>query len=270
LSFFNDGIKRILKRQKSLPASKANNILLADLLTFKINLAASAKGQTDPGLGLGNLVLCEAGHPGLSGRTLSDISAYSDSIMTNWDDRGLPGTPAAMWTDLDTVIAKINAAFSNNATGDTVVPDGGWGAPKLKWALSSTTAQSTGFLCAAGPGIESASNPVQHPYIQPQIMPTVYALNQNYPNPFNPTTTLSFDLPENSIVTLKVFNMLGQEVATLYNNVAVDAGVEEVEFDASALTSGVYFYRVTAQAVDDDGMTTGKTFTQTKKMMLVK
>jgi hypothetical protein len=102
------------------------------------------------------------------------------------------------------------------------------------------------------------------------IIPEAYALNQNYPNPFNPTTVLSIDLPDNSIVTLKVYNMLGQEVATLYDNVEVESGVEEVEFDASTLESGVYFYRVTAQAIDADGMVTGNTFTQTKKMMLVK
>jgi hypothetical protein len=267
LAFYNDGIKRILKRAKVLPASKANNVLLADLLALRINLAASAKGQTDPGLGLGNLILCEAGHPGLSGKSLMEISNYADSLMTNWDDRGLPGTPSGMWTDMDTVVAKINAAFSTGSTSDTVL---GWFSPKMTWALSANTAQSTGFLCAAGPGIETASNPVVNPDIHAPIMPTVYALNQNYPNPFNPTTVLSFDLPDNAIVTLKVYNMLGQEVATLYDNIEVEAGVEEVEFDASALVSGVYFYRVTAQMIDDDGMTTGNTFTKTMKMMLVK
>jgi hypothetical protein len=173
-----------------------------------------------------------------------------------------------MWTDLDTVVAKINAAFSTGLTTDTAL---GWTAPKLTWKLSANTAQSTGFLCAPGPGIQTASNPVVvNPDFHPEIMPTVYALNQNYPNPFNPTTTLGVDLPENAIVTLKVYNMLGQEVATLLNNESFEAGRQEVDFDASALTSGVYFYRVTAQAVNDDGQTTGKTFTQTKKMMLVK
>jgi hypothetical protein len=268
LAFYNDGIKRIMKRVKVLPASKGNNTLLANLLAFRINIAASAKGQTDPGLGLGNLILCEAGHPGLSGKSLMAISSYADSLMTNWDDRGLPGTPSAMWTDLDTVVAKINAAFSTGSTSDTAA-GAGWFAPKMKWALSANTAQSTGFLCAAGPGIESASLPVS-PVLPQQVMPTVYALNQNYPNPFNPTTVLSFDLPGNSIVTLKVYNMLGQEVATLYDNLEVEAGVEEVEFDASSLVSGVYFYRVTAQMIDEDGMTTGDTFTKTMKMMLVK
>ena len=121
LSFYNDGIKRILKRAKVLPASKANNVLLADLLALRINLAASAKGQTDPGLGLGNLILCEAGHSGLSGKSLMEISYYADSLVTNWDDRGLPGTPSGMWTDLDTVVAKINAAFSTGSTSDTVL-----------------------------------------------------------------------------------------------------------------------------------------------------
>jgi hypothetical protein len=72
-----------------------------------------------------------------------------------------------------------------------------------------------------------------------------YALGQNYPNPFNPTTTIRYELPHASRVSLKVYNTLGQEVATLVNETK-PAGVFTVTFDAGGLASGVYFYRLQA------------------------
>ena len=89
-------------------------------------------------------------------------------------------------------------------------------------------------------------------------VPTVYKLEQNYPNPFNPSTTIRFNLPTSEIVTLKIFNMLGQEVMVLLHD-KMPAGSNVVRFDASRLTSGVYFYQINA----------GK-FVETKKMMLLK
>ncbi len=89
-------------------------------------------------------------------------------------------------------------------------------------------------------------------------MPNKFQLHQNYPNPFNPTTTISFDLPEQSHVTLTVYNILGQKVATLINEVK-QAGSYKETFDASSLSSGVYIYKLSA----------GK-FTNSKKMILVK
>ncbi|MBI4546958.1 MAG: T9SS type A sorting domain-containing protein, partial [Ignavibacteriae bacterium] len=82
-------------------------------------------------------------------------------------------------------------------------------------------------------------------------LPTEYALYQNYPNPFNPTTTIRFDLPEVSTVTLKIYNILGQEVATLLNNQAMDAGRHSIEFDAGALAGGVYIYRIESGSFND-------------------
>ncbi len=89
-------------------------------------------------------------------------------------------------------------------------------------------------------------------------VPTAYSLAQNYPNPFNPTTTINFTLPKSGMVTLKVYDILGQEVATLLNEVR-NAGSFKVNFDASRLTSGMYIYTIKSG-----------NFVATKKMMLVK
>ena len=85
-----------------------------------------------------------------------------------------------------------------------------------------------------------------------------FTLAQNYPNPFNPSTTISFNLAQASLVRLKVYNMLGQEVATLLNS-RMNSGVQTVQFDASNLASGMYIYRL--QAGEN---------TKTMKMLLIK
>lgn len=77
---------------------------------------------------------------------------------------------------------------------------------------------------------------------------TDYSLAQNYPNPFNPSTTISFQLPNSSVVNLKVFDILGNEVAVLVNNEARTEGKYEVNWDASGFTSGIYFYRLETES----------------------
>ena len=90
------------------------------------------------------------------------------------------------------------------------------------------------------------------------VTPSHYVLSQNYPNPFNPSTTIKYELPKASQVTLSVFDILGREVSVLANE-RKNAGVHEVKFDGSNLASGVYFYRI--QAGD---------FIQTKRLLLLK
>jgi len=90
-------------------------------------------------------------------------------------------------------------------------------------------------------------------------LPTEYTLSQNYPNPFNPSTRIQYALPIEGNVTLKVFNILGQEVMTLVNNQPQTSGLHEVTFNASSLPSGIYLYRL-----QSDG------FVDVKKMILLK
>ncbi len=89
-------------------------------------------------------------------------------------------------------------------------------------------------------------------------IPAEYSLEQNYPNPFNPSTTIRYNIPEASLVTLKVYNMLGQEIVELVNQEQAP-GKYEANFDATELSSGIYFYTLSSKGVSIS-----------KKMMLIK
>lgn len=91
-------------------------------------------------------------------------------------------------------------------------------------------------------------------------IPARFSLDQNYPNPFNPTTLITYNVPKQTDVTIKVYDMVGREVAVLLNNQPTQPGSHMLNFDASRLSSGVYIYRMTA----------GNDFTDVKKMTLIK
>ncbi len=95
-------------------------------------------------------------------------------------------------------------------------------------------------------------------YGQSGTAPREFTLNQNFPNPFNPTTKITFTLAENGHVSLKVFDVLGREVATLVNGVE-EAGYKSVNFDANRLSSGIYFYRLQVN-----------TYVETRKLLLLR
>ena len=91
-----------------------------------------------------------------------------------------------------------------------------------------------------------------------QITVKDFHLYQNYPNPFNPSTEIKFSIPHYSFVTLKVYNTIGEEIATLINS-ELDTGTYNVSFEANNLSSGIYFYRMQTE-----------TFSETKKMILLR
>jgi hypothetical protein len=93
---------------------------------------------------------------------------------------------------------------------------------------------------------------------EPLSVARAITLHQNYPNPFNPITTIKYELPKSSEVRLSVYDILGREVSVLINE-RRDAGVHEVKFEGSGLSSGVYFYRLTVGS-----------YTQTRKLVLVR
>ncbi len=110
--------------------------------------------------------------------------------------------------------------------------------------IASTWNQNLGLITSVTPIISN--------------VPDKYSLSQNYPNPFNPTTKINFAIPKSGLVTLKVYDVLGREVKSLVNEIKV-TGAYSVEFNASTLSSGMYFYRLESNG-----------FVDTKKMMLVK
>ena len=93
---------------------------------------------------------------------------------------------------------------------------------------------------------------------QSEKSPAKFELKQNYPNPFNPSTTIKYQIPKAGMVSIKVYNILGQEVSTLVNGMK-NSGSYEVNFNANNLASGTYIYRLQAGS-----------FVQTKKMLLLK
>ncbi len=148
--------------------------------------------------------------------------------------------------------ATLNEVYYQRIPVDSI-PDG----PILNPFWPAMRVDSMGFPGSVIPLDTSAANMcATSADDRPSLRPESFAL---YPNPFNPSTKIAFDLVRDARVTLKVYNVMGQEVATLMDNKMLGLGAQNVEFDASALASGVYVYRLTVDGV-----------TASKKMVLMK
>jgi hypothetical protein len=250
--------KSIKKQQKYLNPTKHNNVLLGEAIALQVNIRSSDLMRTPAGFG--NLIYDEGTGPAmpLNSMSVREIASALDAFMSSYKDSAVSPacTMPPAWAGLtaDTLydrIRKINGAFSGPL--DTASFSAGLRFKGVRGA------DSVGFLRY---DTSAAMRPGAY-YTSPLVaeVPQRMELYQNYPNPFNPTTTIEFYLPQASTVTLKVFDMLGREVATLADRESMGEGRQEMTFASNGLASGVYFYRLTA----DEGQ-----FRDIRKMVLLK
>ena len=185
--------------------------------------------------------------------TLVDDAAYGD--ITNY----ISVPPAEYTLDLTladgtTVVESFVANLTGLGGGSAVVFASGFLDPSSNQngeAFGIFFALADGTVGEFPTGVSSVENITD-------LVPTTYSLSQNFPNPFNPSTTINFTIPNSEFVTLKIYNILGSEVATLVNE-SLASGSYRFNFDAQYLSSGVYLYELNAG-----------NFREIKKMNLLK
>jgi len=242
IRLFHKATKVFVKELKNPTFKKYSNHLAGELFTLEFNIASSSYGIFP--FGFGDIVY-DDGEPNnmYNEKTFQEVLDHADSVATLWSS--FSGTETAK--QIDTVISRINRAFyspiteQNFTSKSPLILDGVRRVADVSYLLPPRKGTSQRFNA--------------------QFIPSQFELYQNYPNPFNPSTTLNFSLSDNAIIDLKVYNILGQEVATLINNESLESGDHSVVFDASHLSTGVYFARMIVNGHQHSSM---------RKMLLVK
>lgn len=205
--------------------------------------------------------------------TQSSLTAFSSSVWTTvFDGNWAPGSTGIqyitlqnqfLWSNPNNLLIEIcfnnsagttnSTVYSTNTTANTVYHNAtnitGDGCVDITGGTASNVRPNLHLMWIPVPtNVKNVSNEV----------PPNFNLHQNYPNPFNPVTRINYEIPEAGFVVLKVFDVLGKEVITLVNS-QQEAGNYLIEFNASNLPAGIYFYRINCNG-----------FTDTKKMILVK
>jgi photosystem II stability/assembly factor-like uncharacterized protein len=193
---------------------------------------------------------------------------YENNVRFTWNSSTDDHTPSPAIT-YDLVVVRTGTHVPIGKNGNLILtrlPEPGnisavieWSLTGLdngiyEWRLRAVDAAYVGSGIAFGEfsiGVSSTDDPNDN-------MPYEYSLEQNFPNPFNPVTTINFSIPKEGLVTLKIYNTIGEEIETLVNEIK-QAGNYNLNFDASSFPSGIYFYRL--QAGD---------FWETKKMIVMK
>lgn len=259
------GLQGQVTTRTILPFS--HNMLYTEAVALKVNMLASDLQITPAGFG--DLIFDEGGDNPLNGKSIRSIAGVLDDYMSSWAAFNYCHMPAG-YEQLDSMrlfqtIRKIDSAFSGPIEYSSWVPDNSHYLAQAKESISLYPVRSLDDVPYLHIDTTNSGGNTT-PLIVENAVPERFALWQNYPNPFNPATTIGFSLPCAGQVTLKIYNLLGQEVATVLNREDMDEGDQEIDFNASHLASGVYFYRLEATSISDPS----KTFTQVRKMILLK
>ncbi|MFN0158583.1 MAG: InlB B-repeat-containing protein, partial [Bacteroidota bacterium] len=269
--------KRLYKQFKRLYPRKHNNKLFAELIALKMNIATSQLGKTPAGFG--DLIFDVDGNI-FDEMSILQISEKADTLMTYWQ-----GHVQEEYDSLYSAVAAINRAFVGPfdtlsfETQDSFFVNGKLvlkgqvaigDVPFMKLPIPFVPTR----IFAQNADVESEDEPDENDdfddsdldHDEEDEIPLAARLFQNFPNPFNPSTRIGFRLGEASLVTVKVYNILGQEIGVLIDNEEFDEGFNSVEFVANGNSTGTYFYRIEAQGLEEEGLRT----VETKKMLLLR
>jgi hypothetical protein len=263
LTLTNSPTLKLLRGEKlTLPPKRHNNSLFAEMVALKFNIATSQLAKTPSGFG--ELIFKQPGHV-FHDMEILEIAEYTDEALTYWQ-----GLPFADYDSMYSAIHRINRAFVGPL--DTVT----WAGPGQLVVNGLVSVGSVGFLEAppVPPVVlvrtsdeREAEEDFEEEFFEEEDgSPLAAKLMQNYPNPFNPSTTIAFALREPSVVTVRVYDLLGRPVASLVEGEEMEAGEQTIEFVATDLSTGTYFYRVEVEAEGDATLRT----VETRKMLLIK
>lgn len=249
-------LKAITKQLRNIHYKKHNNHLLGELHALKLAIAANDAGITEPTdpneTRIGDLLYNDGNNPAdpFNGMTLRQAARLVDSALTFCGNFA----PSAYLT-MDSILTRINDQFEGAYQVVSYDP----------FVLAGSASLTEAAYLHANPDPPPALMEIGDRSIIEEV-PETWSLTQNFPNPFNPTTSIEFSLAEQSVVSLKVYDLLGREVASLIDGEELEDGAQLVNFDADGLTSGLYFYRITAKGTAPDG----GYFDETRKMMLLR
>jgi|GEM_PF-2302259 len=232
---------------KNLKPKSYNNRLAGEQAALKMNLDLSFFEITPSELGDLEFDNGSGNANPLNGKSLEDIAMIVDSALTYYRHFSTMG----VFDSMANTLANVNRAFSGAM--DTI-------SVKSKLIIKGTKDITQVLFLRVDDNAQEKQEHSQ--FVQrTKTLPEKFLLNQNYPNPFNPTTTITFSLSNDANVSLTIFDALGRKIKALFDNEFHESGTYEVLWNASHVSSGIYYYRL---SVD------GKHFQQSKSMLLLK
>jgi hypothetical protein len=183
---------------------------------------------------------------GVNWTTMTQTFVGANSIT------GIVGASNSWWVSLQTTAIHTSSNNGTNWSLAYTAPAGNF------YHIAKSRTGATIWGIRSNGGISRYGQPIIGINPISTETPSNYSVSQNYPNPFNPTTKINFALPKSGLVTLKVYDITGKEVATLVNEVK-NVGTYSVDFDGANLSSGMYFYKISVNG-----------FSEVKKMSLIK